>query len=173
MASLEAQFDFKASGESMADRELLLQRSRPFSLALRGYRVGQVVQISHLPPTDQLVRKGLSRLLDPYHKILDPSRTVTKWVSAIDEASMEKGARSDNTLLQGLVACHQCAHWGTSLEEKLSVPDITQPRDEDGKYPMTESMSCSPCTERCFLVASNDSTILDSVLLVHDKVMLL
>lgn len=157
MASLCSQYDFKAGGKTAVDISLLRSgvQTSPLVLPLRGYRVASITQITHFP-LDHVVQRGPSRLKEVFLTIMDPTRIVTSWVSAMDEAAMQKRDRDLERMRQNMFQ-HQAAHWKYGPRPKLEVADVVGEKDEMGKLPLIESQCCPSCTDRCFFVASDGS----------------
>jgi hypothetical protein len=157
-ATLDSQFEFRASGDSIPAVEAISSSSDPHQSHLRllGYKVAQIEELSHYPLHGiQLAENTASSIFEAYQRIFEPIESYGRWKS-LQKRELRPSSRQG--LLQQM-AEHLRAHWLYEPKDPLSVLRLKNPvREGSGSvYERVESKTALPCHGSCFFVASDGS----------------
>lgn len=151
-ASLQAQFNFHAAGDSSPDLTLLDTPAKPLTLRLRGRQVSHITALSHAPiEAIYPYRKEPSErgdLESVFHKILDPCGVTGFWgIKSIKDEGEDTRINGQNEY-----ADHVRAHWGYATRPRLQA--ILPTNNTPGETRWYETDKVPTCFERCFFVTA-------------------
>ena len=143
IATLDSQFEFRASGDSVPDYETISNsfNSNPLHLHLLGYKITQIEDLSHFLLPEQTT--DTASLFEVYLTIFG------RW---------KNPSLSRHDILQR-ISEHLRAHWQYEWKEFLSLLKMKSIRKEDKSgYERVLLKSAFPCNGPCFFVATDGST---------------
>ncbi|KAH6976534.1 heterokaryon incompatibility protein-domain-containing protein [Ilyonectria sp. MPI-CAGE-AT-0026] len=151
-ASLEAQFDFRASGSSFPDLSLL-EPSDPLVLRLQGRRITTIRNISHFPinymyPYSES-EDNRSEMATVFDRILDPCALSGFW--AISNGQKDARQRESAQELRRKYHDHLQAHW--NYFERSKIEALVPAAGTSSKWYETKDLPT--CLDRCFFITAD------------------
>jgi hypothetical protein len=148
-ASLQAQFNFRATGDSAPDLSLLEAPADPLTLRLRGRVISRIKAISYAPiewiyPYN--IEEGKRRdIQSVFHKILDPCGFTGFWsIKTIKDSHEDTASRAQTAYLD-----HVRAHWNYATRPMLKA--LVPNNQGDGMH-YYETDKVPMCMNKCFFV---------------------
>ncbi|KAI1621075.1 heterokaryon incompatibility protein-domain-containing protein [Exophiala viscosa] len=153
-ATLEAQFGFRATGNTVPDKKLLrpgFDGTDAGSLVINlvGYKVDDIQDIKHLSLQNQntLSDSSSQELLEAFHKIFDPSNIEGHWkTSTASDCRADFRAQQAQTKLGDHV-------WSHRAEPPALDPFVSKAKG--GAYESVKTRSVPSCTDPCLFTTSN------------------
>lgn len=151
-ASLHAQLNFHATGDSSPDLSLLETPADPSILRLRGREVSRIKAISHAPiewiypyRVEEKERKDLESV---FHKLLDPCGFTGFWsIKTIKDSDEDTASRAQTDYFD-----HVRAHWEYAQRPKLTALVPTDKKKGPHWY---KTDKVPTCIEKCFFVTED------------------
>jgi len=154
-ATLDSQFEFRASGDSIPDVEIISNSfdSNPLHLHLLGFRLARIERLSCFPLELGKTADNAS-LFEVYEKIFEPTVSHGRWKSL---RKQEDVSHSRGEIVR-MLGEHHRAHWGYEPTQPLSLMKPNPARKNHASdYERYESNMALPCHGSCFFVATDGS----------------
>lgn len=161
--TLEAQFSFRATGETVPDEELLSSTSDPMILKLRGFRLDHITVISQAPIKElypygsnyQHFFSGRDDIIGVFDRMFDPTCFLLWGELYFDTFKEVPGDALNPEKAREKLRNHIRTHRDYCPGEAIKVLKMTETRSDEPEY--YETMETLTCLDRCFFRTSNGS----------------